>query len=102
MKMKIYNHISKFYIVPFWSICILSSLPITAQKCYNNFTDSTSCYIEEMYIDQPFTLEKKVESKDLVHCVQSPLSGDINGDCISELFAVEGRRSFEYTIVIIN
>ncbi|MBP6540195.1 MAG: VCBS repeat-containing protein, partial [Saprospiraceae bacterium] len=102
MKMKIYNHISKFYIVPFWSICILSSLPITAQKCYNNFTDSTSCYIEEMYIDQPFTLEKKVESKDLVHCVQSPLSGDINGDCISELFAVEGRRSFESTIVIIN
>ncbi|HRG41413.1 MAG TPA: VCBS repeat-containing protein, partial [Saprospiraceae bacterium] len=67
--------------------------------CSYNFTDTSGCYSLESYIEQPFTIEKKVESEEYVDVVTTPLAGDIDGDCVNELFAIKSNSTPKILII---
>ena len=67
--------------------------------CSYTFTDTSGCYSLESYIEQPFTIEKKVESEEYVDVVTTPLAGDIDGDCVNELFAIKSNSTPKILII---
>ncbi|MEP7197939.1 MAG: VCBS repeat-containing protein, partial [Saprospiraceae bacterium] len=63
------------------------------QNCIPNCNnkDSSKCYTVEKFQSSNFSIEKKIQSKDLVSGNQPPLLADMDGDCIPE-FIITGEN----------
>jgi hypothetical protein len=79
-------------------IYIVALILIPNQNCIGqiincNTIDSSPCYLKEKYANSNFTIEKKLENRDSIITMQTPILADMDGDCIPELIHIGNREN---------